>query len=101
MHTACVHCTPDHHPPEELTREDQLALEQPGCVHATMDLFKLAMKLAPFVESSLVADCFDLARQVGRYEHEHEQESARACDEDAVKMMVLTYPSPPRSPRPV
>ena len=26
---------------KELTREDQLELEQPGCVHATMDLFKL------------------------------------------------------------
>ena len=51
---------------KELTREHQLELEQPGCVHATMDLFKLAMKLAPFIESSLVADCFDLARQVSK-----------------------------------
>ncbi|NYG05985.1 hypothetical protein BJ986_000472 [Phycicoccus badiiscoriae] len=46
------------------TREDQVALEQPGCLHAGMDLYKWCMKLAPAIPSSLVMDCFDLARQI-------------------------------------
>jgi hypothetical protein len=46
------------------TREDQADLEQPGCLHANMDLYKWAYKLSPWVESELVADCFELARRV-------------------------------------
>ncbi len=45
-------------------REDQTQLEQPGCLHANMDLFKWAYKLDPFVPAELVADCFDLALRV-------------------------------------
>jgi hypothetical protein len=45
-------------------REDQLALEQPGCLHAAMDLYKWAYKLLPAVPSALVLDCFELARDV-------------------------------------
>lgn len=44
------------------TRERQAELEQPGCLHASMDLYKWAMRLAPAVPSELVADCFALAR---------------------------------------
>jgi hypothetical protein len=44
-----------------LTRESQVANEQPGCVHANMDLYKWAYKLGPLVESGLVADCLELA----------------------------------------
>jgi hypothetical protein len=43
------------------TRQSQVELEQPGCLHATMDLFKWSYKLAPFTPSDLVADCFELA----------------------------------------
>ncbi|KRF27816.1 hypothetical protein [Phycicoccus sp. Soil802] len=46
------------------TREDQVALEQPGCLHAGMDLYKWCMKLAPAVPSSLALDCFELAREI-------------------------------------
>jgi hypothetical protein len=46
------------------TREAQPALEQPGCLHATMDLYKWAYKLEPFTPSELVLDCFRLARDV-------------------------------------
>ena len=46
------------------TREDQVRLEQPGCLHANMDLYKWAYKLSPWVASELVADCFDLARRI-------------------------------------
>ena len=38
------------------TRETQHALEQPGCLHANMDLYKWAYKLSPLVPSELVAD---------------------------------------------
>jgi hypothetical protein len=43
------------------TRADQIALEQPGCLHATMDLYKWAYKLAPATPGELLADCFALA----------------------------------------
>ncbi|WP_086819100.1 3-methyladenine DNA glycosylase [Allokutzneria sp. NRRL B-24872] len=46
------------------TRESQVALEQPGCLHANMDLFKHSYKLAPFTPSDLLADCFELAVDV-------------------------------------
>ncbi len=46
------------------TRETQVALEQPGCLHATMDLYKWSYRLSPHVPSELVADAFALARRV-------------------------------------
>ncbi len=44
-----------------LTRESQVGSEQPGCLHANMDLFKWAIKLGPLLPSELVLDCFELA----------------------------------------
>ncbi len=44
-----------------LTRQSQTATEQPGCVHAGMDLYKWAFKLGPLIESGLVLDCLDVA----------------------------------------
>lgn len=35
--------------------------EQPGCVHANMDLYKWAAKAMPWVGSKLLLDCFELA----------------------------------------
>jgi len=49
---------------EVLGREHQLAWEQPGCLHATMDLYRIAFRLLPFVEASIVLDAFDLALAV-------------------------------------
>ncbi|MFD6091459.1 MULTISPECIES: 3-methyladenine DNA glycosylase [Oerskovia] len=46
------------------TRETQPALEQPGCLHANMDLYKWATKLSPAVPSGLVLDAFELARDI-------------------------------------
>ncbi|MGH3757066.1 3-methyladenine DNA glycosylase [Actinophytocola sp.] len=46
------------------SRSDQVALEQPGCLHVGMDLYKWAYKLDPFVPSDLVADCFELAHDI-------------------------------------
>jgi hypothetical protein len=48
----------------EPTRATQVTLEQPGCLHANMDLFKWAYKLDPFVPAELVADCFELAAEI-------------------------------------
>ncbi|MBO0846836.1 MAG: 3-methyladenine DNA glycosylase [Nocardioides sp.] len=45
-------------------RDDRRAHEQPGCLHATMDLYKHAFRLWPLVGSDLVADCFVLAWDV-------------------------------------
>jgi hypothetical protein len=46
------------------TRESQVELEQPGCLHGNMDLYKAAYKLEPYVPSELVADCFELALEI-------------------------------------
>jgi hypothetical protein len=42
-------------------RETAPVLEQRGCLHATMDLYKWAFKLAPFAPAELIADAFELA----------------------------------------
>lgn len=47
-----------------LTRRDQQSYEQPGCLHANMDLYRAAYKFSPFVRSELVADAFELARDI-------------------------------------
>jgi hypothetical protein len=43
---------------------DREAYEQPGCLHANMDLYKHAFRLTPMISSDLVADCFELAWHV-------------------------------------
>ncbi len=45
-------------------RDDRAAYEQPACLHAGMDLYKHAFRLVPLVGSTLVADCFELARDI-------------------------------------
>ena len=45
-------------------RDDRSAYEQPGCLHAGMDLYKHAFRLTPMISSDLVADCFELARDI-------------------------------------
>jgi hypothetical protein len=42
-------------------RDDRASFEQPGCLHAGMDLYKHAFRLTPLLPSELVADCFALA----------------------------------------
>jgi hypothetical protein len=46
------------------TRAAQVDLEQPGCLHASMDCHKWAGKLGPAVPGDLALDCFELARDV-------------------------------------
>ncbi|MBV7295507.1 3-methyladenine DNA glycosylase [Corynebacterium sp. TAE3-ERU12] len=46
------------------TRESQPECEQPGCLHAGMDLYKWAAKLGPLVPGELWLDTFELARDI-------------------------------------
>ena len=43
------------------TRARQAKDEQPGCIHANMDLYKYAMWFQPYIPGSLVLDCFELS----------------------------------------
>ncbi|KQU03132.1 3-methyladenine DNA glycosylase [Rhodococcus sp. Leaf7] len=42
----------------ELTPDHRLLTEQPGCLHASMDLYKWVAKLGPLLPSDLLLDCF-------------------------------------------
>lgn len=46
------------------TRESQVEMEQPACLHAGMDVYKWAFKLAPAVPSEITLDAFRLAREI-------------------------------------
>ena len=46
------------------TRSAMPQLEQGGCLHTNMDLYKHSFRLSPLVPSELVADCFALAREI-------------------------------------
>jgi hypothetical protein len=51
----------NHHQP---TRATMPALEQPGCLHTNMDLYKWAYKLHPWLPGDLLADAFLLACRI-------------------------------------
>ena len=46
----------------QLDRYSVMQHDQPGCIHANMDLYKWAYQFTPFIPSQLVADAFELAR---------------------------------------
>lgn len=50
--------------PLQLVRADQLEVEQPGCLHANMDLYKIAMRWVPILGSLLARQSFRLARDI-------------------------------------
>lgn len=58
--------TPEARPLNELapTRDTMQEMEQPGCLHGGMDLYKWAMKLGPIVPSDVTLAAFDLARDI-------------------------------------
>jgi hypothetical protein len=45
----------------ELSREVFADMEQPGCIHSNMDLYKWAFKMYPWIGSDLILDAFELA----------------------------------------
>lgn len=46
-----------------LTRTDQLHLEQKACLHANMDLFKIAWRIQPFISSKILVESLIAALQ--------------------------------------
>lgn len=50
--------------PLQLTRSSQPTHEQPGCLHANMDLYKTSHRWAPIVGSTIVRSAFRLARDI-------------------------------------
>ena len=43
------------------SRDTQQDWEQPGCLHANMDLYKWSYKLSPLIDSETLLDCLELA----------------------------------------
>jgi len=41
--------------------DSRVHLEQPGCVHANMDLYKWSAKAMPWIGTDVLLDCFELA----------------------------------------
>jgi hypothetical protein len=52
---------PLNHHGAVLERNDQLVLEQPGCVHAHMDLLKIALRIRPYCDPELLVDVLGVA----------------------------------------
>ena len=50
--------------PLQLTPVDRNEFEQPGCLHANMDLYKFAQRFAPIVGSDIVRSAFALAKEI-------------------------------------
>lgn len=44
-----------------LSRQTTTENDQPGCIHANMDLYKFSFSVSPFLPSELIVDCFELA----------------------------------------
>jgi len=80
--------TPEAAPLNEFapTREAQPELDQPGCLHATMDLYKWTSKYAALVGSDLVADCFALARDARSLDMEAAPYDIRALGYEPIRV---------------
>jgi hypothetical protein len=65
-HDAFRFFAPEARPMNRLqpTLESRISLEQPGCVHANMDLYKWAAKAMPWIGTELLLDCFELAMEL-------------------------------------
>jgi hypothetical protein len=46
----------------QLERTLTAEMDQPACIHVNMDLYRFCYKIAPWIESELLADAFALAR---------------------------------------
>ena len=45
-----------------LRRDTTVAMDQPGCIHVNMDLYRFCYKIAPWLDAELLADAFELTR---------------------------------------
>jgi hypothetical protein len=64
--------------------------EQRGCLHANMDLYKWAFKLAPFTPGELLADCFELARVIREVDMRASPYDLRALGFDPIAIETPT-----------
>ena len=71
---------------QQLTRATQPDVEQPGCLHAAMDLYKWASKFVELVGSDLVADAFGLAREARRLDMRAAPYDLRALGYEPVRI---------------
>ena len=58
--------TPDARPlnSRQMDRNDMMSCEQPGCLHANMDVYRWAFKRYPWIGSDLIMDAFELALDI-------------------------------------
>jgi len=68
------------------TRETTIELEQPGCLHANMDLYKWAYKLSPAVSSDLLLRCFELAHDIREVDMRASPYDLRELGYDPIKI---------------
>lgn len=61
-------------------------LEQPGCVHANMDLYKWAAKAMPWIGSELLLECFELAIELRDLDMRASPYDLSAWDRPAVRI---------------
>ncbi|MFE1663324.1 3-methyladenine DNA glycosylase [Microbacterium sp. P02] len=69
-----------------LTRSDQPESEQPGCLHAGMDVYKWAVKLSPLVPGDLLLDAYELARDIRRVDMQASPYDMRAWGAEPLRI---------------
>jgi hypothetical protein len=72
--------------PVSLTRSRQVEFEQPGCLHANMDLYKWAYKFQPWIGSELVGDAFLLAWDIRQLDMQASPYDVRELGLDPVRI---------------
>lgn len=68
---------------DPISRSMQSTLEQPGCLHANMDLFKHAYTLFPLVDGALLRECLQLAiaaRKIDMRASPYDVSSVEGCE---------------------
>ncbi|MDF2444380.1 MAG: hypothetical protein JWR01_2583, partial [Subtercola sp.] len=80
--------TPEARPANDLqlNRESQPLLEQPGCLHAGMDVYKWAIKLGPLVPGNVLLDSFELARDIRQLDMQASPYDVSAYGLEAVRI---------------
>ncbi len=68
------------------TRRTQPEMEQPGCLHAGMDLYKWAVKLGPLIPGDLLLDAFELACDIRLLDMEASPYDLAAWDVEPVRV---------------
>jgi len=72
-----------------------VAREQPGCLHAGMDLYKWAGKLGPLIPGELLLDCFELARDIREVDMRaspYDVSAYRAADGEPLAPIAIETP---------